>query len=257
MAKLTGLLELEGTFGDITFVKTKNGIIVRKKSSISASRIAKDKCFQRTRQNNAEFSTAAKGTKLLRLTIDQLLRNAKDGRTANRLLSAMMKVVKSDMSSARGERNITDGDISQLENFECNINSSLLVIFKSAYETVVDRVSGTLRINIPAFVPKKSVAMPEGATHFKLVTAGVEIDFENEAYNVSTSDSDMIECEKEQVNALTFSNSIPAGSAHTLFILMGVQFFNKVNGKFYPVQKRELNALCIVKTSNALYSDQQ
>lgn len=249
MPKQTGFLQLEGTYGDVTFIKTKNGFVARRKSSISADRIANDKNFRRTRENNAEFTNTAKGAKLLRLTFNELLQEAKDGRTITRLFSSMMKVVKSDPISKRGERKISKGDISKLETFECNGSALLSVSFTPKYETVIDRASGSLQVNIPAFVPEKSVTMPKGATHFKLVCAGAEIDFDNGTYNVSTSASDIIEWNTATVNALTLSNSVPAGSALPLFIVLGIQFYQKMNGYDYPLQSGAFNALSIVKTS--------
>ena len=41
---------------------------------------------------------------------------------------------------------------------------------------MVDRVAGTLAVSIPAFVPINMIAAPGGATHFKIVSAGAEID---------------------------------------------------------------------------------
>lgn len=249
MPKQTGFMQLEGTYGDVTFVKTRNGFIAKRKSSISADRIANDKNFRRTRENNAEFTAAAKGAKLLRLTINELLQDAKDGRTITRMFSAMMKVVKSDTSNIRGERKITTGDISILENFECNSNGLLSVSFTPKYEALIQRDSGILRVDLPAFVPEKSVVMPRGATHFKLVSAGAEIDFENATYNVTSSSSNMIEWNTTPVAAITLANPVPAASQHPLIIVLGIQFYQRLNGYDYPLQNGAFNALSIVKTS--------
>ena len=70
MPKQKGFLKLEGTYDDVTFMKTQDGYIAKKKSSISKQRIKTDKKFQRTRENNAEFTNAAKAGKLLRNSIN-------------------------------------------------------------------------------------------------------------------------------------------------------------------------------------------
>lgn len=255
MAKLLGALQIEGTFGGMTFINTKHGIIVRKKSTLSADRVANDKCFTRTRQNNAEFTNAAKGAKLLRLAINEILCHAKDAEIATRLFSTIMKVVKSDKVNDQGERNIASGDISMLDGFECNKHSLFLNAFPRNCESSIDRLSGSLKIHIPAFVPAESAILPEGATHFKLVSAGGEIDFKNETYNVSTNATGLIEWNNATVDALTFSNSISRRSAHTLFIVVGIQFFKLVNNDIYPVQNNSFNALSIVKTSNPVLTN--
>jgi len=46
MAKQKGIVKLEGTIGDITFLKTQDGYLAKEKSSIPAARIANDPAFQ-------------------------------------------------------------------------------------------------------------------------------------------------------------------------------------------------------------------
>ena len=76
MAKQRGFLKIEGTLGDVTFLKTQDGYLVKEKSDIG-SRIATDKAFQRTRENNAEFGRAGKAGKTLRAALKSVLLNAK------------------------------------------------------------------------------------------------------------------------------------------------------------------------------------
>lgn len=66
MAKLKGIIKIEGTLQDMTFYKTQDGHLVKTKSGVSGSRIATDPAFARTRENGAEFGSAAKAGKLLR-----------------------------------------------------------------------------------------------------------------------------------------------------------------------------------------------
>jgi hypothetical protein len=61
--KTKSIIKLEGTIGDITFFKSKDGYIAREKSSISKERIQNDPAFQRTRENGAEFGRAGKAGK--------------------------------------------------------------------------------------------------------------------------------------------------------------------------------------------------
>jgi hypothetical protein len=49
MARQKGIIKLEGTIGDITFHKSKDGYIAKEKGGIPANRIAHDPNFQRTR----------------------------------------------------------------------------------------------------------------------------------------------------------------------------------------------------------------
>ena len=73
MAKLNGLLKIEGTLENLTFYKTQDGHLVKTKSGVSADRIANDPNFQRTRENGAEFGSSASAGKLLRNTVRTLM----------------------------------------------------------------------------------------------------------------------------------------------------------------------------------------
>ena len=75
MAKQVGIMPLEGTLGEYTFIKTQDGYMVRTRGGVSAERIATDPDFQRTRENNAEFSRACQGGKVLRVSLRKLIRN--------------------------------------------------------------------------------------------------------------------------------------------------------------------------------------
>ncbi len=66
MARQKGIIKLKGTIGDLSFYKTQDGHLAREKGGVDASRIANDPTFVRTRENGAEFGSAASSGKLLR-----------------------------------------------------------------------------------------------------------------------------------------------------------------------------------------------
>jgi len=51
--------------------------------------------------------------------------------------------------------------------------------------------------DIPSFVPQNIIAAPEGASHFKIVSAGAEVDFENDTYKLWT-DSAVLALERQE-----------------------------------------------------------
>ena len=102
MAKQKGIIPLQGTIGNITFFKTKEGFSAREKTDLSAARIATDPAFQRTRENGAEFGRAGKSSRYLRAAFGSSLQNISDNRMISRLVREMMKVTKSDQTNPRG-----------------------------------------------------------------------------------------------------------------------------------------------------------
>jgi hypothetical protein len=251
MARQKGIIKLDGTIGDITFYKSKDGYLAREKGGVPADRIANDPAFQRTRENGAEFGRAGKAGKILRTAIRGMLQNASDSKMVSRLTSEMVKVIQEDVTNTRGQRNVIDGEAELLEGFEFNINGKLGTTLYAPYTATINRVTGDLAVNIPAFVPLNMIAAPGGATHFKIVSAGAEVDFENETFVVDTSASAVLPWDTTATAVLSLSNSVTANSTAPLFVVLGVEFYQEVNSQMYPLKNGAFNALAIVKVSGS------
>ena len=143
MARQKGLIRLDGSIGDMTYYKSKDGYRAMEKPGIAPGRIASDPKFARTRENMAEFGRAGAGGKLIRQAINPLLKDAKDTRAVSRLLKVMSQVIKSDRVNKRGQRTVADGDMTLLKGFEFNANAVLSTTLYVAPATVVDRATGT------------------------------------------------------------------------------------------------------------------
>ena len=250
MAKQTGIIKLKGTIGGITFYKTsQDGHLAREKGGIPADRMANDPAFQRTRENGSEFGTAGKAGKLLRTSLRALLQNASDTRMVGRLMKAMVKVVQADETNVRGERNVIDGEAELLTGFEFNKNGKLGRTIYAPYTTTIDRATGKLTVDIPSFIALNMISAPSGSTHFKIISAGVEIDFENETYVVDTNDSAILPWDVNPTAVISLENSVPANSTHPLFLALGIEFYQEVNAEKYPLKNGAFNALAIAKVS--------
>lgn len=247
MAKQKGIMKLEGTIGDITFFKTEDGYMAREHAPVSGDRIATDPAFQRTRENGAEFGRAGKAGKLLRNAVRTLLQNAKDSRVTARLMKEMMKVIKADAVSTRGKRNVIDGEVELLEGFDFNSNAKLGTSLYAPYTHTIDRVAGTLTVAIPSIVPAERIVAPAGTTHFNIVSMGAEVDFENETFITDNKESGILPWDTTATAALNLANAVTANSTDPLFLLLGIQFFQQVNGVYYPLKDGGFNALSLVK----------
>ncbi len=247
MAKQKGIMKLEGTIGDITFYKSQDGYLARGKGGVDGSRIANDPKFQRTRENGSEFGNAGKAGKVLRDALRALLQNASDNRMVSRLTQKMVEVIQADLTSVRGQRNVIDGEAELLEGFDFNANAKLSNTLYAPYIPTIDRVAGTLQINVPSYIPTTMVAAPGGTTHYKIVSAGAEVDFENETFVVDSRQSALLAWDGTATAVLNLSNAVTANSTHPLFLVLGIEFFQDVNGVKYPLKNGAYNALTIVK----------
>jgi len=247
MAKQAGIIKLEGTIGDVAFYKSQDGHLARAKGGVSADRIKNDASFQRTRENNDEFGRAGAAGKLLRTAFRQYMQNGADNRMVSRLTRAMMEAVKADATSTRGQRNVLDGELELLEGFEFNIAGELTSAIYFPYTATIDRVTGALQVAIPGFSPASMVAAPEGATHFRLISGGAAIDFEGGNFEVIYTQSADIAILPALIAAIDLNNQLTANSTNPLFLVLGIEFFQQVNGINYPLKNGNFNALALVK----------
>ncbi|MEI2822038.1 MAG: hypothetical protein V9F02_01165 [Chitinophagaceae bacterium] len=245
MARQKGIIKLDGTIGDITFYKSKDGYLAREKGGIPADRIANDPAFQRTRENGAEFGRAGKAGKVLRNAIRALLQNASDSRMVSRLTTEMVRVIQEDVTNTRGLRNVIDGEAELLAGFEFNISGKLGTTLYAPFTATVDRAAGTLVANIPAFVPLNMVAAPGGTTHFKIVSAGAEVDFENESFVADSQATAILPWDANPTAVINLNNAVTANSTHPL--MLGIEFYQQVNGQMYPLKNGAFNALAFAK----------
>ena len=249
MAKQKGIIKLRGTVGDITFYKTKDGHLAREKGGVDGNRIANDPAYKRTRENGSEFGRAGKSGKVLRAAFRGILLKSADPRMTSRLTQQMVKVLQADATSVRGERNVIDGEAELLQGFEFNNRAALGGILFAPIVSTIDRVAGEITVEIASFIPSNMVMAPGGATHYKIVSAGAEIDFTNETLVVDTSETVPLPWNIASSVALSQTNTVPANSPHPLFLVIGIEFYQQVNGEMYPLNNGAFNGFSIVKVN--------
>ena len=249
MARQKGIIKLKGTIGDITFYKTQDGHLAREKGGIDASRIASDPAFQRTRENGSEFGRAGKAGKILRTSLRALLINSADGRMVSRLTQKMVKVIQADTVSVRGLRNVIDGEAELLQGFEFNIRGKLGTSLFAPFVGTIDRVAGTITVDIAPFIPANMIAAPSGTTHFKIISAGSEVDFEAETFVEAHTETAILPWDNVETVAISQENAVTAASTKPLFLALGVEFYQEVNGQMYPLKNGAYNPLALVTVS--------
>ena len=249
MAKQKGIIKLKGTIGDITFYKSKDGYIAREKGGIDASRIATDPAFQRTRENGSEFGRAGKAGKVLRMALRSVLINSADSKMVSRLTTQMLKVIQTDLTSVRGMRNVIDGEAELLSGFDFNINGKLGTILFAPYIPLINRVTGDLTITIDPFIPINMIAAPSGTTHYKIISAGAEIDFEGETFVGTNSETAILPWDGVLTTALVQTNTVTPTTTKPLFLALGIEFYQEINNQMYSLKSGASNPLAIVQVS--------
>ena len=246
MAKQTGIIKLKGTIGGISFYKTTDGHLAREKGGVDASRIANDPAFVRTRENGSEFGRAGKGGKVLRNSIRILLQNAKDKRVVSRLTKDLLAIIKTDTTNERGLRTLTDGDMNLLLGFEFNLNGKLGTTLFTPYVSAFDRVAGEATLNLAPFSPTLRIAAPTGTTHFKVVMGIAELDFANEASVFENDETAILPYTAADTAAIALTAAVTANSTVDVVQVLGIEFYQEVNGQMYELKNGSYNALAVV-----------
>lgn len=246
MAKQKGIVKLKGTIGDYTFYKTRDGYLAREKGGVEKSRIQNDPAFKRTRENGMEFGTAGKSGQLIRKAERILMRQASDYRVTSRLLQLLMKVIKSDPLNERGKRTVQDGDMSMLKDFNFNETGKLNTVFFSGYTPTFDRATGVFDVAVDAFVPNETIDAPRGTTHIQLAAGVCSLDFVTRSFEENNALSAVIPWDQVLQPALNLTANVAGGGTLPIIQVIGVSFFQEVNGEMYSLRNGSFNALAVV-----------
>lgn len=247
MAKQKGILKVKGTMGDLTFYKTENGYLVREKGGVEKSRILNDPAFRRTRENGMEFGTAGKSGQLIRKANRILIRQARDQRLTSRLVQVLMQIIKSDPLNNRGQRTVQDGDMSMLKGFDYNHKGQLNTVLFSGYAVGFDRATGSLAVTLNPFVPQDTIDAPRGTTHIQIVAGVCALDFPGRNFEEDHQFSPIIPWDQQQQALISLNPSVAGGGMLPVLQMVGVNFFQEVNGEMYPLRNGAFNALAIVE----------
>jgi hypothetical protein len=170
----------------------------------------------------------------------------------SRLTQEMVKVIQEDAVSQRGLRNVLDGELELLLGFDFNVNAKLGSTLFAQYASQIDRPTGQLSIAVPPFSPLNMIGVPTGTTHFKIVSAGAEVDFESDFSRTDVQESAILPLDNLLTANLVLTNNLAAASTFPLFLILGIQFYQEVNGTMYPLKNGAFNALNLVQVDGGV-----
>lgn len=106
-------------------------------------------------------------------------------------------------------------------------------LFFAPYSATLDRVAGVIGLDIPAFVPTDVILAPSGTTHFKLMSCGAVVDFEDRSCVSHTDASALLPWDATPTVALSHNHNLTANTTDAMFLVLTVQFYQEVNGDYY------------------------
>jgi hypothetical protein len=114
---------------------------------------------------------------------------------------------------------------------------------------VIDRGSGVISVDLDSFIPANMIAAPSGTTHYKIISAGAEIDFEAETFVEAHSETAILPWDALATFPISQVNAVTPGSSKPLFLALGVEFYQEVNGQMYALKNGAYNPLALVQVS--------
>ncbi len=246
MAKQTGVITLKGPVGRLSFYKTRDGYLAREKGGVEKARIMNDPRFARTRENIREFTDNASSSKLFRDALRPVISKIGDKRLNLRITQALMKVLKSDEVNVRGDRRVKEGDWNLVKDMEMNSGSSLgSTLF---FELQFNDSAAAWEVILPAFTPQDMIAVPGGATHYKISATGVGIDFDSGSRSLTGSASPVLSVLDPALSQTLTVDKAQLSGSHFAFVL-SVEFIQIVNGVEYAINNGAHNAAKVLSVS--------
>lgn len=254
MAVNNSIIKLEGTLDNMTFYQKDGKNLVKKKTSVSKSRIMTDSAYRRTRENMREFGGAARVGKAFRTAFSGIVKTMSDTYMGSRI-NGLMKRINSYGTGIRGERDfeiVTYGEL--LRGFEFNKTAPLSAqFFAASARPTINASRDEVTWIIPDFNTDSFIRKPEGATHFKLVlAAGYVSDF---TYSNAQAGYEPVDEDLNGLGGVSYSADIPLtgmvgvdttlivdlSSVGTisptvaLFVGIGIIFYQEINGDMYEL----------------------
>lgn len=240
MAEQKGINKFSGSLGDTVGYSRGNKFFKRKKTSPYTPPAESLK-------SASEFGLASKASALYRKAFyNSTLRSFKPNLHV-RLTKVFADTIRSGPAALKGKRNIIDGDLKILKNFEFNQHKSLesLSSIKMSYEIN----NSNLRINL---LPFKNTKHPKNINYKSTINISFGwFNFNESAYTILNSNSIILN-DDENFKSAQLDLMIPKEDNLT-FIVMGCVFYetlNDYNSKYTITEDRRWQAGKILEALN-------
>jgi hypothetical protein len=230
MAKVIAPFKLRGSIGDLTFYENEFGPQAKPKGRPTEWHIKNQDSFKRALRYAAEWKRATAAAKLFRAAIGSLLNGVKNIRLSGRMNAPMVQAVHADPVHDWGERMISFGNLLTLVDFEFNhklsLDDALPLNVENCYTIDADKVW----LQIPAFRLRKKKGLPPGATHYRLVSGVVTVDFDKQSYHRDIQEGPLQAMGRKAGEAFCVEHALTAATPGC-FWLLGIEFYTMEKDK--------------------------
>lgn len=228
MAKVISPIKLIGSIGDITFFENEYGPQAKSKGGPTEWQVKNLDQFANTRRNATEMKRATAVSRLTRAALGSLRHSVKNIRLSGRMIGQLLDVLQSDPVHDKGERVVASGDLSLLRGFEFNHKLSLDDALPLNVENAYAIEEGRVIIDIPAFRLRKKKALPADATHYRLVSCVLSIDYEKGTYRQDKQVGAFQAMGRKAGAPFCLEQLVQPDNEQGSFWLLGIEFYKMV-----------------------------
>ena len=239
MARQSGPIKFEGSMGNVTFYKHKNGnYYARQKSQISKKRFKNAPEFEGSRCAGYEFGRASQISRLIR---HGLVSNLKDIEKLghSKLTGIIQKVIQSDPISGRGERKFYLGNYRMIDGLELGKDFVLSILGGKPLISLLDsgkKVGFDFSHLGLVQVPKMDSPITHYSTSIFAVKIGEDSEITGEKLEFAfplTNVSQPVSGIGSQM--LEYSES--KDENQIILTAIGIRFYQEVNGRYFILQE--------------------
>ena len=159
----------------------------------------------------------------------------------------MREIVSLDDTNDRGQRVFDSSNSVPLLGFNFNAGAGIGQTMYFPYEVM--GAGANVTMSIPALNPASDIAAPQGTTHFEVVFAVSDLDMEMLTYTNATVAAPLgiLPLNGAPLVNQAVVASFPAAPADADLVVgvVGINFYQQINGKFYPLNNNSTNPLAI------------
>lgn len=235
MAKVKGIVTLNGTIGGVTFYQLNGKQVSRAAGGgFNGDAIRTKASMQRVRENGSEFGHCSKANKLFRLATREFYEHYKFAGLHGYLMRLFTQLKDLDSVSGRGQRQVeigvqTDAGKVLLKTFNYTPQSQLATLFP--YTPVFDVTNYRLRYTN---VDVSNIKFPKGATHLKLMYGVLDMDFTHMTYQRYAAEPVWVD-RSFGGGAFEIAVTDMPVIQHTGIAVLGMRLYQNVDGVLYAL----------------------
>lgn len=246
MAKLKGIVQLDGTIDGLNFYKLNGKIVARRAGGgFNGQAIRTQPNMQRVRENGSEFGHCSRVNKVFRQALHPFYSGHRFSFFHRHLMSLFTSLKNLDSVNIRGERRVHEGIATAegkrlMQHFRFTPECDPLIVLP--FDIAVDWSTHSCSIT---GISIKQVPFITGATHVEVQFGLLDFDFESLEYRVHMAASEFLD-RGFTGTQLTLTPTAVPGVFGTRVAVLGVRYYQDISGQLYPMKGQDSVGIGVV-----------